>query len=183
MSLSQEIRARIIVNCYKDWDIQGKKVLDIGCGNGAVSKVLREELKIDIYGTDIVDYCKVDIFFKQMEVIDKLPFDDLSFDYVMFNDVLHHASDIETLILEGSRVAENLLIFEDQQNFLLSFVDLALNYFYSSKMPCPMNYKTLKEWCLLFNKLGFDYDIGKINYPFWYPFRHMVFRLVKRIKK
>lgn len=180
MSLSQKVRAKIIADCYRGWNIQGKKVLDVGCGNGVVLGVLKEKLGIDIYGTDIINYCKFDIPFKQMSVVDKLPFGNLSFDYVMFNDVLHHAKNIEALILEGSRVAENILIFEDRNSFLTGFIDIALNYFYSSRMPPPLNYKTPQEWRSLFNKLGFSYETRKIMYPFWWPFRHMVFKLERK---
>jgi len=179
MSIFQENRAKIIASSYKHWNIHGKKVLDVGCGNGIVSDVLRKNLNIDLYGTDIIDYRKRELPFKQMKVANRLPFDDSSFDYVMFNDALHHIEDIELLIIEGGRVARNILIFEDQKNFLLQFIDVVFNYFYSPKIPFPVNHKTLEEWCLLFRRIGFDYEIGKIYYPSWYPFRHMAFRLVR----
>lgn len=177
MSMTQRIRAGIIAESYRHWVKQGQHVLDVGCGNGVVSQFLKDALILRLHGTDILDYRKTDIPFTQMREGHKLPFLDSSFDCVMFNDVLHHTDDIESLILEGKRVAKRILIFEDKKSWLLSIVDIVLNYFYSPKMPCPLNFKTSEEWHLLFLKLGLSCEAGEINYPFWYPFRHQVFCL------
>jgi len=180
VSWSQKQRAEIIAETYKKWNLKDKKVLDVGCGNGVVSKVLIETLNFDLTGTDILDYRKENIPFKKMETKNKLPFDDNSFQFVMLNDILHHAEDIEKLIIESSRLAPNLLIFEDKESILLKILDVGLNYLYCNKMPVPFNFKTEEEWCLLFKKLGFNYEKAEISYPFWYPLRHMSFKLCKK---
>lgn len=180
MSLTQKRRAHMIAESYKRWGILGKKVLDAGCGNGVVSAVLKKELRLDLHGTDIIDYRKVDIPFAKMGEHAKLPFGDLSFDCVMLNDVLHHANDVEPFLLEAARVAPVVLIFEDKPGFLLRVVDPILNYFYSPQMPPPRNFKTKEAWCALFDKLGFRYEIGRVFYPFWYPFRHIAFKVEKK---
>lgn len=180
MSWSQEARAKIIAGSYQVWGLNCKKVLDIGCGNCVVSQVLKEKLNLELTATDIMDYHKKNIPFRQMEGSLKLPFEDASFDYAMFNCVLHHARDIETLILEGSRVARNLLVFEDKPGCLIKVVDKALNYLYCPKMPPAINFKSQIEWIKLFERTGFDYEIGNIEYPFWYPFKHMAFKLVSK---
>ena len=179
MSLTQKIRAEIIYKCYQNWIPMGKNVLDVGCGNAVVGTQLKKKLNIEIFGTDIIDYRIVNFPFKQMERLNELPFENSSFDYIMFNDVLHHTLDIESLLLEGVRVAENIVVFEDCKNWFLDSLDRGLNYLYCSEMPCPLNFKTEQEWELLFDRLGFRYGKGKLTYPIWYPIRHMAFKLKK----
>jgi 2-polyprenyl-3-methyl-5-hydroxy-6-metoxy-1,4-benzoquinol methylase len=50
MSITQKKRAGIIANTYRNWGIEGTKVLDVGCGNGVVSEVLVKELGLDLCG-------------------------------------------------------------------------------------------------------------------------------------
>lgn len=154
--------------------------MDVGCGNGVVSKILQEAFRLDICGTDILSYCKTSIFFVKMQEREKLPFEDASFDDVMFNDVLHHDRAPEQLLLEGARVASRIFVFEDKKSPFLNWVDRGINYFYSPAMPCPLNFKTLQEWTALFTRLGFEWEKGIVSYPWWYPFRHFVFKLTKK---
>lgn len=181
MSITQKQRAKIIVNSYKNWDLKGKKVLDVGCGNGVVSQVLKDDLDLDLYGTDIIDYCTIDIPFKKMNEKTNLPFKDLFFDYIMFNDVLHHSDDntITSLLIEGKRVANAIIIVEDKKLFFSNVFETTVNYFYSSRMACPSNFKTKQEWLSLFEKLGLNCEESEVIYPLWYPLRHMVFKLTK----
>ena len=180
MSFTQKQRAKVIANTYKNFGVQNKRVLDVGCGNGVVSKVLSEKFNLELYGTDILDYRKTDILFKKMGSPDKLPFKDAFFDYILFNDVLHHSEHIEALLVEAKRVGKNILIFEDMQGIALNIFDQMINRLYSLKMPPPQNFKSRGEWCALFDKLDFEYEIGEIKYPFWYPFQHMSFNLIPK---
>lgn len=177
MSITQKIRAQIIAESYKPQVEKNTNILDIGCGNGVVSRVLISELEINLTGSDIIDYRTEKIPFKKMELVNKLPFNDKEFDYAFLNDVLHHTSNIEELILEAARVAKRVLIFEDQETFFLKVLDITLNNLYCPQMPCPLNFKTEKEWVNIFSNLGFDYEQIKLSYPFWYPLKHMSFIL------
>ena len=177
MSFSQELRGKIIANSYKQWNISDTKVLDVGCGNGVVTDVLKNDLGIDVHGPDIVDYRKVSIPFMKMNDEDRLPCADGSFEYVMFNDMLHHTQHIEALLQEGRRAGQKILIFEDVKTWFLRIFDPFVNSFHLHGMKLAINFKNVQEWCRLFDLLGFQYEIGKGSYPFWYPFRHMVFKL------
>jgi len=182
MSWTQKKRAAIISRCLGPRITGGKRVLDVGCGNGEVSLYLQDELGLDLHGTDIIDYRKTSnarLKFTLMEGKDEIPFGDRAFDIVMFCDVLHHMEDIESILLEGRRVAsEGIFVFEDCESTLLKAVDLGLNFAYCRNMPCPLNFKTREEWTALFEKLGFSFETLDPGYPFWYPFRHMAFRIL-----
>ena len=110
MSWSQKERAKIILKTYRTWQIEGSKVLDVGCGNAVVSKVLKDELNLELVGTDILDYRIEKISFKQMENSDELPFKDNSFDAVLcLGGPLSHVLDQherEMAIKELIRVAK-----------------------------------------------------------------------------
>jgi len=177
MSLTQKERGKIIAESYRLWTHDAKNVLDVGCGNGVVSNVLRKRLDVLIHGTDIIDYRKEELLFTKMNESGKLPFPDNSFDIVMFNDMLHHSEEIESLLNEGKRIAKTILIFEDCESLLMKVLDAGVNYIYCSDMPIPFNFKTQKQWMELFANLNFQATIGKVSYPFWYPLNHMVFKL------
>ncbi|MDO8527723.1 MAG: class I SAM-dependent methyltransferase [Deltaproteobacteria bacterium] len=180
MSFTQKLRGKLIVQSYKNWGVENKKVLDVGCGNGVVSKVLMEKLHLDLFGTDILDYRKENIPFKKMDPA-RLPFEDASFDYVLFNDVLHHSEYIESLLLEAKRVGKHLLIFEVQDGPVFRIFDVVLNSLYHADMPHPENFKTSEEWSVLFDRLGFHCEKGEVQHPVWYPFKHMAFKLTSKV--
>jgi len=180
MSLTQEIRGKIIAEAYKGWQLEGKKVLDVGSGNGVVSQVLVNILNVDLTAIDILNYSKTDVKFIQLEKEDHFPFDDLAFDYVMFNDILHHSTIIEKLIIEAKRVGKEILIFEEYPSLFNSIFDVTVNFFYSHKMDCPLNFKTKEQWVALFDKLDLAYQSTPVSTPPLYPLKHMAFKLIKK---
>lgn len=94
----------------------GKKVLDVGCGNGYVlDRYAREGA--EVYGVDITE-AAVDICRKRFELsglhgefhvanAEKLPFPDGTFDCVCSMGVLHHVSDPEKAVSEICRVMKS----------------------------------------------------------------------------
>lgn len=76
-----------------------KKIIDIGCGNGAFALVLREQTKAETWGIEFMDAQaqvaaqKLDTVFSGPceNFIDELP--DNYFDAIYFNDVLEHLVD------------------------------------------------------------------------------------------
>lgn len=96
---------------YKNFG--GKKVLDIGCGNGYVlSKYAKEGA--EVYGIDITE-TSIDLCNKRFEYLslngnfqvanaEELPFSNNSFDCVCSMGVLHHVPDTEKAVNEIHRV-------------------------------------------------------------------------------
>jgi len=72
----------------------GKKILDIGCGDGMDSYIFKTVYKLKSYCIDIF---KHDNFFSKLKSIkfkkagiDDIPYPDDFFDYIFIHDVLHH---------------------------------------------------------------------------------------------
>lgn len=73
--------------------ISGKKILDIGCGDGTDANIFIKEYKLDAYGIDIYKHKNVNKIFGLKFIragIYKIPYADSIFDYVFLHDVLHH---------------------------------------------------------------------------------------------
>lgn len=73
--------------------IPGKKILDIGCGDGSDANIFIKEYKLNTYGIDIYKHENVkkvpQLKFKKAGIYN-IPFNDSTFDYVFLHDVLHH---------------------------------------------------------------------------------------------
>lgn len=73
--------------------IPGKKILDIGCGDGMDGHIFINQYKLNTYGIDIYRHSGIKqlkkFHFKLGSILD-IPFPNKSFDYVFLHDVLHH---------------------------------------------------------------------------------------------
>lgn len=86
-------------------------VLDIGCGDGFVlKKLLEKHRNIKVLGIDIspvaIEKAKQNgIDCQLLDITDRLPFEDNSFDSVLLLDVLEHMFEPEPVLREAVRVA------------------------------------------------------------------------------
>jgi ubiquinone/menaquinone biosynthesis C-methylase UbiE len=71
----------------------GKKILDVGCGDGSDAEIFINHFDLNVYGVDIYKDKKIEnlktLIFKEASIY-RIPFVDDSFDYVFCHDVLHH---------------------------------------------------------------------------------------------
>lgn len=74
----------------------GKKILDVGCGDGDDCRVFINNFKLITYGIDIHKSDKIreieELKFKKGSIY-KIPFADNSFDYVFMQNVMHHVDE------------------------------------------------------------------------------------------
>jgi len=174
-------RTKLMLSVYKKWIKQDKTIIDIGCGTGVVTKILGSYFSAQITGADIKSYLIYKIPFIKI-VNNKIPVRNSSFDIGLLNDVLHHINKESqaNIILEATRVAKKVLIFEFEPTFVGKLVDIILNKFHYGDLHAPLSQRTKNEWQRLFKNLGLRSKAVKLKKPFWYPFSHIAFMITKK---
>jgi len=79
---------------------KGKKILDVGCGDGSDAKIFINEYRLRTSGIDIYEDKKIHslrgFHFKKAGIY-KIPFKSETFDYVFLHDILHHIDEKQQL--------------------------------------------------------------------------------------
>lgn len=72
---------------------KGKKILDVGCGDGSDAAIFMNEYKLKTSGIDIFEHENIKnikgLIFQKSNIL-QIPYANGSFDYVFSHDVLHH---------------------------------------------------------------------------------------------
>lgn len=112
---SQLLGQRLERNGFDLSWLNGKRVLDGGCGNGRYTYALKKLGAGEVVGLDMSDSNLADankrlkgrpldgVSYKKGSVLE-MPFEDESFDYVFSNGVLHHTTDLDKGLDEVVRV-------------------------------------------------------------------------------
>jgi ubiquinone/menaquinone biosynthesis C-methylase UbiE len=180
--ITTPLRAALIGRTFKGWVRPGDHVLDIGCGNGIVSRKLADQFDVVITGCDTQRYLLREIPFKLMLSKSRLPFRQKKFAIAMFNDVLHHADYITQgkLLIEAFRLTEKVVIFELRPTLVGKNLDYLLNKVHNPNMNIPFTYRSEKEWEMFFRKMHLKYNKRRVASPFWYPFSHVAYMLSQK---
>ncbi len=92
----------------------GSKILDIGCGNGEISKSF-QKLGMEVYGIDISESSMVNIDKKNFKKHDlstyPYPYEDETFDFIFSKSVVEHMKDPDILTNEAYRLLKKDGIF------------------------------------------------------------------------
>jgi SAM-dependent methyltransferase len=141
---------------------RGAAVLDVGCGDGLLAEQVlhrRSDLSIRGIETQPRKPCRIPV-----EAFDgrTIPFEDQSFDAVLFVDVLHHTDDPMILLREALRVSRRSIIVKDHfrqglfASATLRFMDRVGNARHG--VPLPYRYWSPEEWRDAFDGLNLQVD-------------------------
>ena len=167
-------RVEVLASALSRLMPRNARVLDVGCGDGLLSKrILERRNDISITGVDVLVRRDTHIPVAEFDG-DHLPFDDKSVDVVLFVDVLHHTTDPTRLLREARRVASDSLVIKDHTKDgllagqTLAFMDWVGNARHGVAL--PFNYWPERRWRQEFGDLALEIaywtkDLGL--YPWW----------------
>jgi SAM-dependent methyltransferase len=151
------------VNVLSSWFARlaprGARILDVGCGDGLISASLQSQRPdLNIRGIDVLPR---EVSGIPVEIFDgrRIPYDDASFDVVLFSDVLHHTEDPGVLLREARRVATLGVLIKDhfRKGLLagprLRFMDWVGNARFGVAL--PYNYWSENQWRDSWRRIGF----------------------------
>ncbi len=148
-------RDRFLANLIFPYLENRDKVLDIGCGLGRITKMIKDKgcktTPLDIRDLSIVEDISPLIYNGK-----KIPFADKSFDVSLIVTVLHHTPNPEAILKEAKRVSKKIVVIEDiyenkLQKYFTFLNDSVLNLEFSGHPHSNMNDL---EWKKTFKKLN-----------------------------
>jgi SAM-dependent methyltransferase len=149
-------RVRILSHHLSQIIPGGGRVLDVGCGDGLISRAIMDERPdLEIEGVDVMLRPITRIPATKFDG-SVLPFGDNSFDYVTMVDVLHHTTDPVTMLAESCRVARKGVVIKDhlREGFgagaMLRVMDWVGNR--GHDVVLPYNYLSRSEWDAAFRR-------------------------------
>lgn len=173
--LVHERRIAVLAHHLSAFLKPGWQILDVGCGDGKLDSLLGALVPdLQIRGVEILtrDDCSI-----ACENYDgsHLPFPNGSFDACLIVDVLHHATDPLTLLMDACRVSRHSVLVKD--HIAENAVDhwtLRLMDFVGSRphgVPVPSWYRSRSEWQELYKRAGvvpvaIDKHIPLYPFPF-----------------
>jgi SAM-dependent methyltransferase len=149
------------------------RVLDVGCGDGAISAAVMEHRPdVTVTGIDVLVRGSTHVPVSPFDGT-TIPFDDGAFDAAMFVDVLHHTDDPRVLLAEAARVAPGAIVVKDHladpllARPTLRAMDWVGNAHFSVAL--PYNYWEERQWRAAFDELGLGVDAWITDLPLYPP--------------
>lgn len=142
--------------------IEGNKVLDFGCGDGMLAKLLEKEY--DVLTADVLDYRSdenTDLTFVELEQDGKIGLVDQAIDTSILWTVLHHCDDPEAVLEEVVRLTKSRIIIVEGyiDNEKIRIKNCFYDWYFNrpgkgEDVNVPYQYRTSKEWRDIFERLG-----------------------------
>ena len=172
-------RVRVLRDCLSELIPRSAKVLDVGCGDGLLARLIMDQRPdVEISGIDVLVRDQTHIPVSGFDG-SYIPFPDKSFDAVMFIDVLHHTPDPMVLLSEAERVASKAILIKDHRlNGLfarptLRFMDWVSNAPHGVVL--PYNYWQHDKWHQSFALMNVEIAVWKEKLQLYPPLADWVF--------
>ncbi|MBI5800390.1 MAG: class I SAM-dependent methyltransferase [Verrucomicrobia bacterium] len=149
-------RVRVLAGLIAAWLPQGGKVLDVGCGDGALAAAIAElRPDVQISGLDVLvrPSARIPVVAFDGRTI---PHGDGCFDVALLVDVLHHTEAPEALLREARRVARMVVVKDHTLDGWMAGPTLRLMDWVgnaSHGVALPYNYRTEAQWREMFAAL------------------------------
>jgi SAM-dependent methyltransferase len=169
-------RVRVLAKMLAARIPAGSSVLDIGCGDGTIAKLIAgHQSSVTVQGIEFAPRANCMIECKAFDGA-TIPHPSASFDVCLFVDVLHHVRDsrgIEALLSEAHRVSRKFVLIKDHlfENWLdfttLQFMDWVGNRPHGVVL--PYNYQTRSQWDEHFSACGLKVKEWQTQIPLYPP--------------
>ena len=163
-------RTRILAHHLGQLIPSGAHVLDVGCGDGLIDRMIMDQTGASIEGIDTLIRPSTHIPVRSFSG-NAIPYPDHSMDTVMFVDVLHHTSNPKILLAEAARVGRSVLIKDHLREGFLANETLRLMDWVGNahhNVVLPYNYLSRSEWNAAFGDIGLQvsrFEIKLHLYP------------------
>lgn len=142
--------------------IIGNSVLDLGAGDGLLSKEIKDKLNKEVTLVDVLDCNLTDLTLKLYTQSGTLPLEDKSIDTTIIYLVLHHCDAPEKVLKEACRVTRKRLIIMEGygDNGIVVKKNSYFDWLYNRilrdlDINVPLNYKSANEWEKTLHEFGF----------------------------
>jgi SAM-dependent methyltransferase len=153
--------------------VLGRRVLDLGAGEGYVAAWLRERSGVWTAGVDVARFRRTRVPYVAYDGA-RLPFPDAAFDTTLILLTLHHCAKPEGVLDEALRVTRRRVIVTEsvyrnaRERCWLDLWDGRLNALrHDGRMPVPFAFRRPEEWQVLFASRGLQTVERRWIGPWW----------------